>query len=268
VLLEVAGLARSTFFYHQAKLAQPDPRADLKAAIAAVFQAAYGRYGHRRVHAALTRQGWSVAPKTVLKIMREQGLVCKVRRRRRYASYRGQVGAVAPNTLARAFTATAPNRKWVTDLTEFRIGDTKVYLSAIMDLFDRSIVAHSSGTSPSVALTNESLRRALATIHDGEGPLVHSDQGFQYQHLSWQHLLASAHATQSMSRKANCLDNAVMENFFGHLKEEMFHHDSFSSAQQFTSALDEYIHWYNTERISTKLEGLSPAQYRTQALAA
>jgi putative transposase len=268
VLLDVAGLARSTFFYHQAKHDQPDPLADLKAAIGDAFEAAYGRYGHRRIHAVLIKQGWQVAKKTVLKLMRALGLICKVRRRRSYSSFQGEVGAIADNVLNRDFTATAPNQKWVTDVTEFRVGDRKVYLSPVIDLFDRYVVAHSWSLSPNLGLTNTSLSLAVATLPPGQHPLVHSDQGFQYQHRSWRALLEDADATQSMSRKANCYDNALAENFFGHLKAELFHHNRFDTVEAFTTALDEYIHWYNNERISTKLKGLSPVQYRAQALAA
>jgi putative transposase len=129
MLLDIADLARSTFFYHHAKRDQPDPLADLKAAIGDAFSAAHGRYGHRRVHTVLTRQGWQVAKKTVLKLMRTLDLICKVRRRRSYNSFKGEIGIVADNVLARDFTATAPNQKWVTDVTEFRVADRKVYLS-------------------------------------------------------------------------------------------------------------------------------------------
>ncbi|MDH6284987.1 IS3 family transposase [Prescottella agglutinans] len=268
VLLDVAGLARSTFFYHQARRHAPDPNAEIKAAITDAFERGHGRYGHRRIHQLLVRAGWRVAKKTVLALMRTLSLVCRVRRKKRYTSYQGPVGAVAANLLDRDFTADAPNRKWVTDVTEFRVGDQKLYLSPIMDLFDRQIIAYTLGRSPSLELTNSSLRAALATVDDGKNLLVHSDQGFQYQHSSWRQLLADSVATQSMSRKANCYDNAVMENFFGHLKEEVFHHTRYLDIEALSTALDDYIHWYNTERISTKLEGLSPVQYRAQALAA
>ena len=268
VLLDVAGLARSTFFYQQARRRAPDPHAELKAAITDAFEDSRGRYGHRRIHHVLVRAGWRVAKKTVLALMRALGLVCRVRRKRRYTSYQGRVGEIAANLLDRDFTADAANRKWVTDVTEFRVGDQKLYLSPIMDLFDRQIIAYSLGPSPSLELTNSSLRAALATVDDGQDLLVHSDQGFQYQHSSWRKLLADSAATQSMSRKANCYDNAVMENFFGHLKEEVFHHTRYLDIDALATALGDYIHWYNTERISTKLEGLSPVQYRTQALAA
>lgn len=268
LLLEVAGLARSTFFYHQARFDRPDPQAELKAVIDEVFRAAHGRYGHRRVHAVLTARGWRVAKKTVLGLMRELGLFCRVRRRRRYNSYLGEGGKIADNVLDRDFTAAAPNQKWVTDVTEFRIGARKVYLSPVLDLFDHSVVAHSWSLSPNLALTNSSLAAAIATLLPGEQPLVHSDQGFQYRHRSWRVLLSDAEATQSMSRKGNCYDNAVMENFFGHLKSELFYCNRFDTVEAFTTALDGYIHWYNHQRISTKLKGLSPVQYRAQALAA
>jgi putative transposase len=268
MLLDIAGLARSTFFYHQAKREAPDPLAGLKTAIAEAFEAAQGRYGHRRVHAVLTGQGWRVAKKTVLALMRELALICRVRRRSRYNSFKGEVGHVADNVLDRDFTASAPNQKWVTDVTEFRVGDRKVYLSPVIDLFDRSVVAHYWSLSPNLALTNSSLRLATATLAPGQHPLVHSDQGFQYQHRSWRALLKAAGAKQSMSRKANCYDNAVAENFFGHLKSEMFHHNRFDTVEEFTTALDAYIHWYNNHRISTTLKSLSPVQYRAQTLAA
>lgn len=268
VLLEIAGLARSTFFYHQARQHRPDPRAALKEAIRAIFAEVRGRYGHRRIHARLVTQGWRVAKKTVLTLMRQMRLACPIRRRRRYRSFIGEVGTVAPNLLARHFTATAPNQKWVTDVTEFAVGDRKVYLSPVMDLFDRQIIAYAVGVAPTLELTNRALRNALATLTGGQTPLVHSDQGFQYQHLSWRTLLATAGATSSMSRRGNCLDNAVIESFFGHLKEELFNHTSFSDADSLVVALHDYIAWYNHDRISTQLKGLSPVQYRIQALAA
>ena len=268
MLLDVAGLARSTFFYHQARLQAVDPRAELKAEVAVIFGKNHGRYGHRRIHTELAKAGWRIAKKTVLKLMRELGLACKVRRKKRYVSYWGQTGKIAPNLLNRDFEAAAPNRKWVTDVTEFRIGEQKLYLSPVMDQFDRQVIAYSVGISPNLEPANSSLREALATLPDGEKPLVHSDQGFQYQHHSWRTLLERAGAIQSMSRKGNCFDNAVIENFFGHLKEELFHHVRYLNIDALATALHEYIHWYNNERISTKLKGLSPVQYRTQALAA
>ncbi|SFB59596.1 putative transposase [Amycolatopsis marina] len=267
-LLAAAGLARSTFFYHQARSRRGDPQTELKAAITTSFENSHRRYGHRRVHAGLVKQGWRIAKKTVLKLMRQLALICRVRRRRRYNSYTGEIGKIAPNLLAREFTATAPNQKWVTDVTEFVVGNQKVYLSPIMDLFDRQIIAYGVSSAPTLTLTNTALGDALATLGKGQTPLVHSDQGFQYQHASWRRLLARAGATQSMSRKGNCLDNAVIESFFGHLKEELFHHATFLNTAALTTALHEYIAWHNNDRSHTTLKGLSPVQYRTQALVA
>lgn len=243
LLLAAAGLPRSTFFHRQAALKAPDRHAELRARIHEVFAEARGRHGHRRVHAVLVRDGRQVARKTVLKLMREPNLACKVRSRRRYSSYKGQVDKVAENKLRREFDTAAPNTKWVTDVTEFKVTDRKVYLSPVMDLFDRSIVSYSVSESPTVAFTNQSLSGAIGTLAPGEAPMVHSDQGFEYQHASWQKLLNDAGMVQSMSRKGNCLDNAVMENFFGHLKEEMFHHHEFTGTEAFVTELKDYIRW-------------------------
>lgn len=233
-----------------------------------IFAEVKERYGYRRVHARLVADGWQVGKKRVRRLMHSLGLVCQVRRRKPYRSYAGEVGTIAPNLLNRDFRATRPNQKWVTDITEFAVGNHKVYLSPVMDLFDRQIIAWTVGVSPSLALALAALRDAVATLPRGAAPLVHSDQGTQYQHLAWQKMLADAGATQSMSRKGNCLDNAVIESFFGHLKEELFHHTRYPDIATFTAALNDYIVWYNTERISIRLKGLSPVQYRTQALAA
>ncbi len=267
-LLAAAGLARSTFFYHQARWDAPDPQAELKTAITDVFTVNKARYGYRRVHRVLVHNGWRINRKTVLKLMRQLGLASTSRRKRRYVSYQGEVGQIAENILDRDFTALAMNEKWVTDVTEFGVGDQKIYLSPVMDLCNREIIAYSTSRSPNLELTNSSLSAAITTLEPGQRPLVHSDQGFQYQHRSWRALLTDAGARQSMSRKGNCYDNAVMENFFGHLKEECFHHVRYLSIEALETALHQYIHWYNNTRITERLEGLSPVQYRTQTLAA
>lgn len=266
-LLQIAGLPRSTFFYHQARLDRPDAHATLKVEIRRVFDRYGGRYGHRRIRDRLRAGGWVVSKKLVLKLMRQLGLRCRIRRKR-YASFKGEVGKIAPNLLKRDFATTGPNQKWVTDVTEFRVGDRKVYLSTVMDLFDRQIIGHSTSLSPNLELTGSSLRKAMRRLRLGEKPIVHSDQGFQYQHASWRKLLAGVGAIQSMSRKGNCLDNAVMESFFGHLKDELYCNTTFLTVDALTTAIDDYIAWFNTERGHSTLKGLSPVQYRAQALAA
>jgi len=265
LLLEVAGIPRSTFYYQQARLRRPNPHAPLDDAIRALFTQTKGRYGHRRIERALRATGHRVTKKTVLKRMHVLGLVCQVRRKKRFTTYRGEIGRTAPNRLDRAFQATAPNQKWATDITEFRVGEDKLYLAPVMDLYDRQIIAYTTGRSPNLALTTQALRTALTTLGPTDQPLVHSDQGFQYQHATWHDLLANAGATPSMSRKGNCLDNAVIESFFGHLKAELLL-ERFPTIDALDTAVHAYIHWYNHERSSSTLKGRSPVQYRTQAL--
>ncbi|MBG9244288.1 IS3 family transposase, partial [Corynebacterium belfantii] len=155
---------------------------------------------------------------------------------------------------------------FVSDVTEFRVAGRKVYLSPVMDLFDRCIVAHTVATSPSIAFTADSLTKAIAACAPKPGWMMHTDQGFQYQHSTWRNLIHDNGGVQSMSRKANCYDNAVMENFFGHLKTEMYHGEVFGTVEEFTQAVEDYIQWYNTERIQQRLKGLTPMHYRNQAL--
>ena len=268
LLLQVAGLARSTFFYHQKRLSEPDKHAALKDAIWESFERNKHRYGYRRVLLDLRNQGWVVNHKLVYKLMREMGLRAKVRQRRPYVSYNGTISHIADNTLDRKFTPDKPNTVFVSDVTEFRVAGRKVYLSPVMDLFDRSIVAHTVATSPSTAFTADSLSKAIAACAPEPGWMMHTDQGFQYQHSSWRNLIHDNGGVQSMSRKANCYDNAVMENFFGHLKTEMYHGEVFDTVAEFNQAIDEYIQWYNTERIQQRLKGLTPMQYRNQTLEA
>lgn len=264
-MLVAAGLARSTFFYHQKRLAAPDKHAGLKQAIRDSFQRNKHRYGYRRVLLDLRNQGWVVNHKLVYKLMNQLGLKSKVRVKK-YNSYKGAASHIATNVLDRCFTPEAQNRVWASDVTEFRVAGTKVYLSPIMDLYDRSVVSYSVSTSPSTALTSQSLRNAIEQQSPGQGLLVHTDQGFQYQHSSWRDLIKSIGGVQSMSRKGNCYDNAVMENFFGHLKTEMYHGETFTSLEAFYHAIDDYIDWYNNERIQQRLKGLTPMQYRNQTL--
>ncbi|CAB0621971.1 DDE domain-containing protein [Corynebacterium diphtheriae] len=247
-LLAVSGLARSTFFDHQRRFDLPDKYADLKEQITTIFHDSNATFGYRRIWRALRNNNTIVNKKVVRRLMRQLGLVSKIRRKK-YNSYRGTVSHIADNVLGRRFIQDAPNKVWVSDVTEFRVAGTKVYLSPVMDLFDRTILAHTLSTSPNTQLTSRSLADAIAMFSPGKGLIVHTDQGFQYQHASWRTLIKSVGGVQSMSRKGNCYDNAVMENFFGHLKSEMYHGVSFSSVDEFCQAIDEYILWYNTYRL-------------------
>jgi putative transposase len=186
----------------------------------------------------------------------------------KYRSYKGLVGQVAENVLQRQFEANEPNQKWVTDVTEFNVRGEKLYLSPIMDLFNGEIISFQTQRRPMFGLVKEMLKDAMKKLKPTEKPIIHSDQGWQYQMRHYQQKLKQRGITQSMSRKGNCLDNAAMESFFGILKSECFYGEQFNSVDELEQTVKEYIHYYNHERIKAKLKGLSPVQYRTQSLKA
>jgi putative transposase len=264
MLLKVAGLARSTFYYQLKVLHGDDRHADLKTKIRSVFERHKGRYGYRRVTAAIRQTGQLVNHKAVQRLMQQLQLKSLVRPKK-YRSWRGEIGKAAPNLLQRRFEAARPNQKWVTDVTEFNVGGEKLYLSPVMDLYNGEIVAYQMERRPSFELVSSMLKKALARLGRKEQPLLHSDQGWQYRMPAFRQQLKQRKLTQSMSRKGNCLDNAAMESFFGTLKSECYRPQRFSSVKQLSETLDRYIHYYNHERIRLKLKGLSPVQYRTQA---
>ncbi|MBT2772739.1 IS3 family transposase [Halomonas sp. ISL-60] len=266
VLLKVAGLSRSTFYYQVRAQQFDDRHAGLKLRIHALYERHKGRYGYRRITAALRQAGERVNHKTVQRLMQNLGLKSLVRPKK-YRSYRGQQASV-PNLLARQFQAERPNQKWVTDVTEFNVRGEKLYLSPVMDLYNGEIVSYTMQKRPAFSLVGEMLNKALAKLADQSAPLLHSDQGWQYQMPAYRRKLAEQGVTQSMSRKGNCLDNAAMESFFGTLKSEYFYLNRFDTMEQLQAGIRHYIHYYNHERIKSKLKGLSPVQYRTQALSA
>ncbi|WP_155638420.1 IS3 family transposase [Burkholderia cepacia] len=264
-LLKVAGLARSTFYYQLGTLNADDRHADLKAKIRTVFEHHKGRYGYRRVTAAIQQAGHLVNHKAVQRLMQQLQLKSLVRPKK-YRSWRGEVGQAAPNLLQRQFSATQANQKWVTDVTEFNVSGQKLYLSPVMDLYNGEIVAYQMDRRPSFELVSGMLKKALAKLRRKDKPLLHSDQGWQYRMPAYRRQLKKRKLTQSMSRKGNCLDNAAMESFFGTLKSECYNGHRFACVEQLRDTLDHYIHYYNHERIKLKLKGLSPVQYRTQPL--
>ena len=202
--------------------------------------------------------------KAVLRLMQEEGLKSIVRRKK-YKSYRGEEGRICSNILKRDFTAIEPNKKWATDVTEFNIGGKKRYLSAVLDMYNREIVSYEVAGNAEYNLVGKMLTRALKRVKKEDGLLLHSDQGWQYQQKKYQKKLERKKITQSMSRKGNCLDNAMIENFFGHVKEEMFNNEKYQDVKDFDRELKRYMKYYNNERIQEKLNGLSPVEYRTQA---
>lgn len=236
-----------------------------KEIIKEIFNENKKRYGYRRITMELRNRGIVLNHKTVQKLMKECGLICLIRRKK-YRSYKGEIGKIAPNVLERNFYAEKPNQKWVTDVTEFAVNDKKVYLSPILDLYNGEIVSYNISLHPTFHQTMDMLEKAFNKIPDNTNLILHSDQGWQYQMKRYQFMLKEKGIIQSMSRKGNCLDNSVMENFFGILKTEMFYGNRFNSAEQLIEEIEHYIDYYNNRRIKVKLKGLSPVQYRIQSI--
>jgi putative transposase len=261
LLLEASGLPRSTYYYYAKHSVKPEKYREIKEQITEIYKENKGRYGYRRITDELHNRGKVVNHKTVQRLMREMGLFCRVRIKK-YNSYRGGVGKIAPNLLDRNFRADRQNEKWVTDVTEFSLFGQKLYLSTILDLYNGEIVSFSLSSHPNFTQTVDMLGKAFSLIPHGTSLILHSDQGWQYQMKRYQKMLADKGVRQSMSRKGNCLDNAVMENFFGHLKSELLYLQDFESIEHFKRELLEYLDYFNNRRIKRKLGGLSPVQFR------
>ena len=212
-LLKVSGLARSTFYYYL-KLKDTDKYKEVKKDILKIFNQNKGRYGYRRILLVLKQRGYTINHKTVLKLMNELNIKGKQRKNGKYCSYKGKVGKIADNLLNREFSATKPFEKLTTDVTEFKVCDDKVYLSPVMDLYNREIVSYSISLSPNLQQIREMLNGLFKKLPADAKPLFHSDQGWQYQHSEYQKLLQEHNIVQSMSRKGNCMDNGAMENFW------------------------------------------------------
>ncbi len=243
----------------------PDKYKEVKAEIVAIYHENKGRYGYRRITTEVHNRGFLINHKTVQRLMKELGLVCRVRIKK-YRSYKGEVGKIAPNLLSRNFYAEKPNQKWATDVTEFSLFGEKMYLSPILDLHNGYLVSYTISERPVLGMVISMLEKAFETIPDGTGLVLHSDQGWQYQHKQYQRMLRRKGIRQSMSRKGNCLDNAVMENFFSLLKSELFYLQEFRSLDHFKQELVDYLDYYNNRRIKAKRKGLPPALHRQQAL--
>ncbi|ENB9405695.1 IS3 family transposase, partial [Bacillus cereus] len=260
-LVRLAGIPRSTYYFYVKQMDRIDPDADLKVEIKAIYDEHEGRYGYRRIRDELVNRNRIVNHKKVQRIMKELGLKCLIRMKK-YKSYKGTVGKIAPHILERNFTAYAPNEKWVTDITEFKLFGEKLYLSPVLDLYNGEIITYTIGSRPTYSLVSEMLETALERLPESHQLLMHSDQGWHYQMKQYRHALQERGIVQSMSRKGNCYDNAVMENFFGIMKSEFLYIKEFESVEHFKIELEKYIDYYNTKRIKAKLK-MSPVQYRT-----
>ena len=285
VLLQVSGLSKSTYsYYHSKKHLDAQKQKDeederIYQIILPVFEHHKGRYGYRRIILALATELEGINHKRIRRIMRERGLFGK-RPKQKYHSYKGDNGELKENLLLhkeidsktnktkymRDFSTTGPNQKWTTDVSQFNVCGKKVYLSPILDMYDHSIIAYDISLHPNFEQTKRMIDRAFESQSNLEGLIFHSDQGWQYQMKPYQKWLEEKGILQSFSRKGNCMDNSLMENFFGIMKNEMYYGYVYNSVEELIEAMEEYIRYYNEERINLKRKGLSPLQYRQQSL--
>ena len=260
-------MAKSVYYYTLSKNDKDDKNSEIIDKIKEIFFKHKERYGYRRITLELRNQGYKVNHKKVYRIMVKLGLKPLKRNKRKYSSYKGTVGKVADNIINRDFEADKPNEKWYTDVTEFNLRGEKVYLSPILDGFNQEVISYNTSKSPNLEQINDMLNKAFDRNNNLDGLIFHSDQGWQYQHESYQQRLKNKGIKQSMSRKGNSMDNGLMENFFGILKTEMFYEqeDKYETLDDLINAIDDYIYYYNHDRLKEKLKGLSPVNYRLQS---
>ncbi|MDO5564995.1 MAG: IS3 family transposase [Eubacteriales bacterium] len=266
ILLKISGLAKSVYYYTLNKTNKDVKNKEIIDKIKEIFIINKERYGYRRITLELRNQGYIVNHKKVYRIMVILGLKPLKRNKRKYSSYKGTVGKIADNYIKREFYAEKPNKKWYTDVTEFNLRGEKIYLSPILDGFNGEVISYSTSKSPNLDQINDMLNKGFKD-KNLEGLIFHSDQGWQYQHQSYQQRLKNHGIVQSMSRKGNSMDNGMMENFFGLLKTEMFYdqEDKYKNIDELILAIDDYIKYYNYDRIKVKLKGLSPVNYRLKS---
>lgn len=283
ILLRVSGLSKSTYsYYHSDKHIEADKRRleedeRLLSIIKPIFEHHKSRYGYRRIILALKDKLAGINHKRIQRIMSANNLLGK-QPKNKYHSYKGDNGEYKENlllhkevidnkiTYIRGFDTTKPNEKWTTDVSEFKAPKGKLYLSPILDMYDSSIVAYDISVHPDFDQTKRMIDKAFKDNPDLEGLIFHSDQGWQYQMKPYQQRLKDKGILQSFSRKGNCMDNSLIENFFGIMKNEMYYGYEYKSPEELRKAMEEYITYYNTERINIKRKGLSPLQFRQQSL--
>ena len=274
-------MSKSSYYYTVKAMNKEDIDAEIKTKIKTIFEKNKGRYGYRRITLTLKKQGENINHKKVKRLMKVLGLY-GITPKAKYKSYKGDLNGTVKNLLLdkevdeinhktiykRNFSTTSVNQKWTTDVSEFHISSGKLYLSPILDMYNDEIISYDISESPNYAQITNMLNQAFCKYDNLKGLIMHSDQGWQYQMKSYHKILKDKGILQSMSRKGNCLDNSVMENFFGKMKNEMFygHEYEFKTLDQLKEAMEEYIKYYNEERIKVKLKGLTPLQARNQAL--
>ena len=285
ILLSISNLPKSTYSYYHSdkhldyisKHKQEDDR--ILSIITPVFIHHKERYGYRRIILALKNELSGINHKRIQRIMSSNNLLGK-QPKNKYHSYKGDNGEYKENLLLhkeintqtnkteyiRDFSTTKPNEKWTTDVSEFKAPGGKLYLSPIMDMYDGSIISYDISITPDFTQTKRMIDKAFKDNPNLEGLIFHSDQGWQYQMKPYQKWLKDKGIKQSFSRKGNCMDNSLIENFFGIMKNEMYYGHEFKSLEELRRAMEKYIRYYNEERINIKRKGLSPLQFRQQSL--
>lgn len=265
--LEAVGLSSSSYYYCKSRAGKPDRYEAARAAIREEFELVRGRRGYRYIRQRLRKRADPIAlsGKTVRRLMREEG--CRVsyyKKKRSYSSYAGEISEAPANIVARDFHADAPNKLWLTDITQFSIPAGKVYLSPIIDCFDGMPVSWRIGTSPNADLANSMLEDACVGLAEGERPICHSDRGCHYRWPGWIRICEERGLVRSMSKKGCSPDNSACEGFFGRLKNEFFYDRDWDGAtiDDFIYELDGYMRYYRDERIKESLGWMSPMQYR------
>lgn len=272
-------MPKATYMYWQKRFSRENPDLELEEKMTEI-RAIHKDYGYRRMYGELRAQGYTVNKKKVQRIMQKLGLQVTsfAHKSRRYSSYKGKIGTVAPNRIKRRFNTHVPHQKITTDTTEFKYYETddkgrmtihKLYLDPFMDMCNGEILSYGISKHPTARNILGALEQAIEITSDCPyRRTFHSDQGWAYQMKPYVHRLKEERIFQSMSRKGNCLDNALMENFFGLLKQEIYYGTMYYSYEELKAAIEHYIKYYNEQRIKQKLGWMSPVQYRLSLSAA
>lgn len=273
------GFSKATYMYWQKRFDREDPDESLIQQMKSIRDE-HKDYGYRRIHGELIKQGLDVNKKKVQRIVQQRGMQVTsfTRKSRRFSTYKGVVGRIAPNRVNRRFGTSLPHQKITTDTTEFkyyepdskgRVSIKKLYLDPFMDMWNQEILSYSISDRPSAASIMKALDEAISVTEDCRfRRTFHSDRGWAYQMSSYIYALKKNRIFQSMSRKGNCYDNSPMENFFGIMKQEMYYGQVYNSFGELKEAIEKYIHYYNERRSKASLGYRSPVEYRKQMLAA
>ncbi|ATO48022.1 transposase [Brevibacillus laterosporus DSM 25] len=267
LLCKITKVSRSGFYKWLSREKHPTSKQlvneKLREMIMECHQEVKGIYGYPRIKVWLFRRyGLKVNHKRVYRIMKELGIQALIRKKRKFFGRKEKV-VISENKLNRNFCASRPNEKWATDITYILFNGRRLYLSVIYDMYNNEVVAYKTSKRNDLRLVMDTVKLAIKK-RDVSGVLLHSDQGYQYTSKQYNQFLQQYKIVASMSRKGNCLDNACIEGFFGHLKTECLYLHSFQTDKEVEEALHGYINFYNQQRFQSRLKNLSPIEYRTQ----